>query len=281
MTQRLTSAIFPGLRLLLVAILFFPLALGAQVEPEEDITAGIPADKKLFIGVKAGLGLARYYGDKEAFNTASSARPGIVGGVQVAYLLDNNIKSQFFVQGEVLFNSKGVRRESYIQQFEPDNQVRTNPTDTLNNSLNKFNEFVAQVQIPLSFKMNFGKDEVRPFFGIGPTVSLNLFGNAKRDSEIVSSLPRFDANGNVARDEQGFRIYDLQESTSSDKRALENLNLVEVGMNLSAGLEVPISATKLFVEVRYDLSFSRMYQDDAGQNKIRNNAWLFMLGVQF
>lgn len=252
---------------------------------EEPTPAEAPAsERKLRIGIRGGVTLAKYYGDSVATYLASDYAFGPMGGVSFSLLLSDYVKSRFYFQPELFFQMRGVRREAFAPGTKSQRGTGSNgiiQTYTLDSSsaINYYDR-IAYAQVPLLFRMDFGSENVRPYVSIGPYLGFAVSGKHKVVSEVSEQNLTFDSNNRVVTDANNQLVLDNETYEVEETTNLDSLSSVDFGGIINVGCAFPItSRLNLVAEVRYDVGFARVF--DLYRIKNRNQSWCFTLGVEF
>jgi hypothetical protein len=230
--------------------------------------------KRLRIGFDIGVSLSKYYGDTLAGrDRAAEFTPMPAGGVNFSLLLDDDIKSQLYLETGIYFQSRGTRY-TWTERF-------TN-TDQLD-SVFVYDEtqWLGYAQLPVLARIEIGADEVKPFVSIGGFAAYNLIGQRTRDAEWQTSKTIFGSDGNPVRDASGQRVNVAYSNSGETSEDIDDIEPLEYGIIVAAGLKIPLSGqTRLSIQGRYDLGISNAY-DTVEADKRKNQSINFFAGLDF
>ena len=116
------------------------------------------------------------------------------------------------------------------------------------------------IEAPLLLKYKYGEKEVKGYFVVGPKVGYAAAATVK---EVASFL----IDVTVGKQE-----LDLTKDL---------YNRFEIGGVVGAGVEIPISQTKLHLDVRYDHGFSKLLDDPIIDISLKNYGIGVNAGVSY
>jgi hypothetical protein len=228
--------------------------------------------------------MGKYYGDSTATYIASNYGLGPVGGLNLTLLLSDHVKSRFYFTPELLFNMRGVRRNTFTQASTQQAALNASgviQTFVLDSSYTQvIHDRVAYAQVPLLFRMDFGSENVRPYFAIGPYLAFAVSGKNTIRTNVTQQTLQIGADNRVIYDAFQSPLYGKREAEYNESRNLDSLSTFDWGGILNVGCQFPItSRVNLLTEVRYDVGFARVF--DEYRIKNRNQSWCFIVGVEF
>lgn len=172
----------------------------------------------------------------------------------------------FTLQLNVLYSQKGVRIDTDFEgsTFEPSIGQNVNIFGTTKQSLN-----LTYLSFPLMAKFAFGGGNpgaARPFIMAGPEIGYLL---SAETSDVVGEIQAYvPAMGGGAAE--------INESGTNVK---DNIESLEYGVNLGAGVIFPLGETNIFLDGWYGLGLSTINKD--GENNVKNNVIILNLGLMF
>ena len=231
---------------------------------------GVPASSQILVGPKvAGQFSWTNFDDKdnrEFFDV--KPLPGFSAGLVIAF----KVKNRFYLHTEYLYSRKGKIIEGKVD------------TDLENKVI--YNHFDVPILFRLDFKGSIGESKVFKWFAMaGPNISYWLNGNG----ELI--------NGELLEDDIGPLNYDIVfgldlDNIESGKQYVKDVNRLQLGLNLGAGLELePKKGHSFILDLRYEIGHSLIGKSDSAFNpdvisyqddlKIRNTGIRLSLAYLF
>lgn len=257
-------------------------AVNAITEEDPTVTEAADRDRRVFFTARAGVALARYYGDSVANQIATNQRFGPIGGLGINILLSDHYKSRLFIETGIYYHTRGVQREAFTDSFKVvPTTVNGNPREVEVDSSwgTTIMDNLGYIQLPVMFKVELGSEGVRPYFSMGPVLGYGI--SAQRTTKVTVNESFLETN---AEGDAFFRYTDYAttetERNNEETEDIEDFIPLELGLVTSAGVNFPVvNDVSIFLEARYDLGITRVY--DIDNDKTRNNSICFMLGAEF
>lgn len=239
---------------------------------------GNVSDAQLFYGIKGGLNLSKL-GGGDTYG-GMNYKMGPIGGITIGY----KIRTDFNLQGEILYSSWGVNQkyiiEETIETVENDSQKFTYNKKVYDNSLD-----LTYIHVPLLVKKSFSfKGGVYPYqraismvdidFFVGPSVSYLLSSSVDLSTKVYTTetlgttttvqperngVESFGIGQNytfVSSDTNQYSNDYFAEYEASAPSASSGLASIDVGVVAGAGLSFEVSPrSKLTIGARYNMGF--------------------------
>ena len=203
------------------------------------------------VGPAAGVNLSGLRITPDAAGRTTNIKPGY----SVGYMIIYNFSSMFSLQLEPAYVQKG----SLIKTAITDMGLILGVKETAS---------INYIDVPLSFRVSFEGESVKPFLFAGMNISFPV-------EDLKIKIDNITANG---EDITEMIPPELIEQKIKTKK-------IDYGINFGAGISFPLSITDFFLSVQYNLGRSELNDEPIAQNEeiiaLKNEGLQVKTGILF
>lgn len=203
---------------------------------------------QISVGLRTGLTINKVYTTDGLGSIASSLES--IDEANTALVVEIPIATGFSIQPELAYTTKGFSLQQGL-----DAQILG-----VDLPLNASAETrIRYIEMPVLAKYKFGDKALKAYVALGPHLAYATKG--KIDTKVRAILEFNTGSVPLNLDDQNYQRLD-------------------VGASLAAGVEYNFGAVALFADARYSRGFSELYNIPVLEEKVRNTAYGFNIGLK-